>query len=120
MATNADTPTELEEKKKREEQLAVLRNIELPDPDDKDAERKWKGLARALLPIYRDAAAGALLLDPTQRQILQSIMDRAYGKVGQKKDADQTVGVVVLPTQGDSSKTRVCEDCLGFHLGGHR
>lgn len=100
--------------------LAPLQSIELPDPDDPNAEKKWKALGRALLPVFRDAAAGAIDLEATQRQMLQNIMDRAFGKVGQKKDADlNAAGVVILPTQGEAAKTKVCEQCQAFHLGNH-
>lgn len=92
--------------------LAALAAIELPDPDDKDADKKWKGLAKALGPTYKLIASGQIAVDAGQRQVLQSIMDRAYGKVGQQKNnADHEAGVVVLPVLGDGSKSTICPVC---------
>lgn len=84
--------------------------FELPDANAADAE--WDALAVKLMPTYIAIARGDANVNPAQARVLQSIMDRVYGKVGQKRDVAPTeAAVVILPALGSNADLQVCPNC---------
>ncbi len=88
-----------------------LTHLDLPDPDDPDAEAKWKALAKKLLPTWRAIAQGEMDVSPTQRLVLKDILDRGFGRVGTKKPEEAQLGIVILPALRDAATMRVCPRC---------
>jgi hypothetical protein len=89
----------------------------MPDPDDADADVKWKALARAILPHWKAIAAGLASCSPTQRLVLKDIMDRGFGKAGEAKKSEPektgSLNVVILPALGSGAGTTLCPRCSG-------
>lgn len=83
----------------------------LPDPTDDSVD--WRAEAQKLLPVWNNIAAGLVDASPTQRQVLQDIMNRAYGRPGSQTDAKPDgMRVVVLPMLGLDSAAQICPNCL--------
>lgn len=92
-----------------EELLDALAEVELPASTD---EVGWAELAQRFLPIYLQAARGDYEISPQQRQILDKIMDRGFGKAGKEPAPTAPAGVVVLPTlYSDEKPVEVCPVC---------
>lgn len=85
-----------------------------PLPDPADPEVDWLATATRLLPTWQAIARGDMDVTPSQRQVLQDIMNRGFGRPG-AGTAEQAAGglrVVVLPTLGTDANMRVCPTCL--------
>lgn len=88
-----------------------LSDLELPEPDA--GESDWKALGKKVFPIWRSIALGLADATSSQRQVLQDIINRAYGRVGQEKEEDTSgkANVLVLPTLATGAASRVCDVC---------
>lgn len=98
-------------------QLFDPAEIELPEPGDDVA---WGELAERFLPLYLRAAKGEIEVSGAQRQLLDKIMDRGFGKVGRERSgAAADLGVVVLPMlYSDEKPAQVCPQCAARLEGG--
>jgi len=88
-------------------------SLDLPSPNDPQADEKWELLAKEVMPIWRNIAMGNVEANATQRQVLQNILDRGFGKAGQKVDVmeEEEVRVVVLPALGAGAGLHICPRC---------
>jgi len=123
--TAVDPDAELRETQElamQNEMRDALEGVDFPEPGDPNEQEKWVVVAQRLTPIYKNIATGWLDANQGQRMVLQNIMDRAYGKAGQRvkeEDDDSSVqGVVLLPVVGHTAgahievlKTLTCSNC---------
>ncbi len=83
-------------------------DLTLPDADD---EAGWVALGGEVLPLWKAIARGDIKANPSQKAVLQDIINRAYGKVGSQRDDVKDPGVVVLPIQGADASIKVIRLC---------
>ncbi len=92
-----------------------LSSIDYPDPDDPDADEKWKALGKKVLPVWHGIAAGNVAGVTTQQvAAIRDIIDRAYGKAGKdvKDDVGSDIGVLILPAlEDENGLATVCPRC---------
>jgi len=72
--------------------------------------RDWAGLARQFWPFYARAASGDLEVSAQQRQLMDRIMDRGFGKAGSEPQELAAPGVVLLPLVG-TDPVGLCPHC---------
>lgn len=93
--------------------------IDLPEVDltkftdvQEDASQaEWMKLAKELEPTIKALAKGEVKASAAQTAIIKSILDRAYGRIGQKEQTVSAAGVIILPALGERSEMFVCPNC---------
>jgi hypothetical protein len=79
---------------------------------EEKSDDEWKKLAKELAPTIRDISQGLVKASAAQTAIIKHVMDRAYGRIGQKEQQLVANGVVILPTLGERSEMFLCPVCL--------
>lgn len=74
-------------------------------------ENEWKKLAKELESTIREVAKGEIKASAAQIAIIKHVLERAYGRIGQKDDSVAAAGVIILPALGERSEMFICPVC---------
>jgi hypothetical protein len=88
---------------------------ELPQEEIAGAT-SWKEMAERLQRTYEGIASGMVEATPTQRQAIEHVFNRAYGRPGLPEQEDTPSPVVLLPAMGDAAVMHVCPVCA-YYVG---
>jgi hypothetical protein len=91
--------------------------LDIPQIAEDAPDEEWEKLAERLRPIYFQIATGAQDANPTQRQAIEHILNRAYGRAGAAREQEAVDNpVIILPCMGDAAIAHVCPVCA-YYVG---